>query len=67
MIVTGPIFRIGDHVEKTSGGHTYSGIIVAAYQKLSGAWRYLIEDQDGASFIMTPSQVRLVKDVPEES
>jgi len=40
-------FNVGDKVEKVGGDYTFVGIVVAAFQKLSGVERYVVEDDRG--------------------
>jgi len=40
-------FKVGDRVEKVGGDYSFVGIVVAAFEKLSGADRYVVEDSRG--------------------
>lgn len=40
-------FVVGDLVNKVGGDYKYEGTVVAAFQKLSGVWRYVVEDDRG--------------------
>ena len=51
--------HIGDTVEKTTGDYVFKGIIVAKFYKLSGAERFVVENQDGILHIF--SRKNLVK------
>lgn len=41
------VFAIGDHVEKVGGDYQFKGHVVAAFHKLSGLARYVVEDGHG--------------------
>jgi len=41
------IFVVGDKVRKIGGDYTFEGIVVAAFEKLSGVERYVVEDSRG--------------------
>jgi hypothetical protein len=49
---------IGDRVVKTGGDYTFEGIIIAVFQKRSGAIRYVVEDDRGLIMIMNPQQLK---------
>jgi len=40
-------FGVGDPVFKVGGDYTFVGTVVAAFQKLSGAERYVVENEQG--------------------
>jgi hypothetical protein len=40
-------FRVGDPVAKVGGDYRFDGIVVAVFAKLSGARRYVVEDDRG--------------------
>jgi hypothetical protein len=44
-------FRVGDKVQKVGGDYSFAGVVVAAFVKLSGAMRYVVEDDRGLLFI----------------
>lgn len=44
-------YKINDHVQKIGGDYSFKGVVVAAFTKLSGAERYVVENQDGVLFI----------------
>ena len=44
-------FVIGDSVQKIGGDYSFSGIIVSVFAKLSGVWRYVVEDDRGVLHI----------------
>jgi len=47
------MFFIGDHVRKIGGDYTFAGIIVASFRKLSGALRFVVEDDRGILHIFS--------------
>jgi hypothetical protein len=53
-------YTIGDHVEKAGGDYTYVGVVVAAFTKLSGAVRYVVEDERGLLFIFSDKVLKAV-------
>jgi hypothetical protein len=40
-------FLVGTKVEKVGGDYTFQGTVVAVFTKLSGAVRYVVEDDRG--------------------
>lgn len=40
-------FKVNDKVEKVGGDYTFVGVVVAAFVKLSGVDRYVVEDDRG--------------------
>jgi hypothetical protein len=50
-------FHVGDYVGKFGGDYTFQGWVVSAYQKRSGVWRYVIEDDRGMNMIMNGRQI----------
>ena len=40
-------FKIGDKVSKVGGDYKFDGVVVAAFEKLSGVVRYVVEDARG--------------------
>lgn len=55
-------FAVGDHVVKQGGEYSFRGVIVAAFRKLSGAERYVVENADGILHVFGPQNLRA--DVP---
>lgn len=41
------MFKVGDPVSKTGGDYRFDGFVVAAFNKLSGVPRYVVEDDRG--------------------
>lgn len=52
-------FKVGDKVEKVGGDYTFTGVVVAAFQKLSGAERYVVEDDRGVLHVYSEKNLRL--------
>lgn len=50
-------FAVGDSVRKVGGDYRFDGIVVAAFQKLSGLWRYVVEDDRGILHIYGPNNL----------
>lgn len=46
-------FKVGDKVSKVGGDYTFDGVVVAAFQKLSGKTRYVVEDDRGILHIFS--------------
>jgi len=44
-------FNVGDLVSKTGGDYRFDGTVVAVFAKLSGAVRYVVEDDRGVLHI----------------
>lgn len=53
-------FASGDHVEKVGGDYTFVGVVVAAFPKLSGQVRYVVEDDRGVLHIYSAKNLRRV-------
>lgn len=54
-------FRPGDRVAKRTGDYRYEGTVVAAFHKLGGPVRYVVENADGMLFIFNGSQLERVQ------
>ena len=52
-------FIIGDKVEKIGGDYTFKGTVVAAFHKLKGQPRYVVEDDRGLLFIFNEMGIEL--------
>jgi hypothetical protein len=52
-------FAVGDRVEKVGGDYTFAGVVVAAFTKLSGQVRYVVEDDRGVLFIFSDKNLSL--------
>lgn len=53
--------HVGDKVEKVGGDYTFEGEIVARFQKLSGALRFVVEDDRGVLHVYSEKNLKLVK------
>ena len=53
-------FLVGDKVEKVGGDYTFEGIVVAAFKKLSGARRYVVEDDRGVLHVYSDKILRFL-------
>ena len=52
-----PTFAVGDRVTKSGGDYRYEGHVVGVVVKLSGAVRYVVEDDRGMLFIFNGRQL----------
>lgn len=52
-------FNVGDKVYKVGGDYTFEGIIVAGFYKLSGAPRYVVEDDRGVLHVYSFKNLKL--------
>lgn len=52
-------FKIGDKVEKVGGDYTFVGIVVSVFQKLSGAVRFVVEDDRGVLHVYSEKNLRM--------
>lgn len=46
-------FQVGDLVSKVGGDYRFDGTVVAAFRKLSGQLRYVVEDDRGVLHIFS--------------
>lgn len=51
-------FEVGDRVEKVGGDYQFVGVVVAKFRKLSGAVRYVVEDDRGVLHIYSEKNLR---------
>jgi len=51
-------FKVGDKVEKVGGDYTFVGVVVAAFTKLSGAERYVVEDDRGVLHVYSAKTLK---------
>jgi hypothetical protein len=51
-------YQIGDKVEKVGGDYTFVGIVVAAFKKLSGAERFVVEDDRGVLHVYSAKTLK---------
>jgi hypothetical protein len=54
--------QLGDCVKKIGGDYTFEGVIVAKFHKLSGAIRYVVEDDRGVLHIYSEKCLELTDD-----
>lgn len=57
------MMQVGDHVVKQGGDYTFSGYIVAKFQKRNGKERVVVENQDGVLHIFNPLQLVMMRPV----
>lgn len=50
--------KLGDKVEKIGGDYTFAGVIVADFIKLSGARRFVVEDDRGVLHVYSEKNLR---------
>lgn len=53
------IFKVGNKVSKAGGDYRFDGIVVAAFSKLSGVIRYVVEDDRGILHIYSAKNLKL--------
>jgi hypothetical protein len=53
------VFSVGDKVIKDKGDYRFHGTVVATFRKLSGAVRYIVEDNRGLLLIYSAANIRL--------
>jgi hypothetical protein len=51
------LYGLGDEVVKVGGDYAFRGRVVAAFHKLSGKARYVVENQDGILHIFSEKQL----------
>lgn len=51
----------GDQVTKVGGDYTFDGEVVASFQKKSGQWRYVVEDDRGILHIFSAKNLVIRK------
>jgi hypothetical protein len=44
-------FELNQRVRKVGGDYQFEGVVVSVFAKLSGAWRYVVEDDRGVLHI----------------
>lgn len=52
-------FLVGDMVRKVGGDYRFDGVVVAAFDKTTGARRYVVEDDRGVLHIFSAKQLAL--------
>lgn len=58
-------FNVGDRVSKIVGDYKFYGVVRAAFQKNSGEWRYVVENQDGILHIFSGGTLKVNNDSVE--
>lgn len=51
--------ELGDKVEKTGGDYSFTGVVVAAFVKLSGKQRFVVEDDRGVLHIFSAANLKV--------
>jgi predicted extracellular nuclease len=51
-------FSVGSKVHKIGGDYTFEGVVVAVFAKLSGAIRYVVEDDRGVLHVYSEKNLR---------
>ena len=59
------LFPVGTAVEKVGGDYRFNGTVVSAFQKLSGATRYVVEDDRGVLHIYSDKNLNVIDTQPE--
>lgn len=59
--------QVGDFVEKVGGDYDFGGYIVAAFTKLAGEKRYIVENEDRILHIFSEKNLRVLHSWPEEN
>ncbi len=49
----GEEFNVGDLVDRKGSDYHFPGMVVAKFEKINGAIRYVVEDDRGTLFIMS--------------
>lgn len=52
-------YPVGTRVAKRGGDYTFEGVVVCTFTKLSGALRYVVEDDRGCVHIFNEGQLEL--------
>lgn len=58
-------YKVGDRVRRRNSDYRFDGVVVAAFSKLSGAVRYVVEDDRGILFVQSESSIEPVVDEPD--
>lgn len=54
--------EVGDKVEKVGGDYKFVGVIVAKFPKLSGAIRFVVEDDRGVLHIYSEKNLKVINE-----
>jgi hypothetical protein len=52
---------VGNKVEKVGGDYTFVGIVVAAFKKLSGVERFVVEDDRGVLHVYSERILKVLE------
>ena len=55
-------FKVGDKVSKVGGDYRFDGVVVAVFEKLSGAVRLCVEDDRGVLHIYSEKNLKHSED-----
>lgn len=53
------IYRVGDSVSKVGGDYTFVGTVVSVFTKISGVYRFVVEDDRGVLHIYSSKNLKL--------
>lgn len=53
-------FTIGSAVRKIGGDYRFDGTVVSVFQKLSGRWRLVVQDDRGVLHIFSPHNLERI-------
>ena len=56
------MFEVGNKVSKKGGDYRFDGVVVAAFEKLSGERRYVVEDDRGVLHVYSDKNLILQED-----
>jgi hypothetical protein len=54
----GPAFVRYDAVSKVGGDYIFDGLVVAAFRKMNGVWRYVVQDDRGILHIFSAANLK---------
>jgi hypothetical protein len=60
-------FQVGDKVEKLKGDYYFGGWVVAAFTKVNGAERYVVENPAGILHVYSEGNLSLMKEDVQSS
>ena len=58
------MYKTGDYVEKQGGDYRFAGVVVAAFQKLSGVDRFVVKDDRGVLHIYSAKNLKITRGAP---
>ena len=53
------MFKVGDSVSKVGGDYRFDGVVVAVFEKLSGAVRLVVEDDRGVLHVYSEKNLKI--------